>query len=415
VKGIKGDTFAGHTVKPGDIAQVDLKVSETVTHQPSRIPVTLVRGREDGPTLFVTGAIHGDEINGVAIVRRVLDALEPDALRGNLIGVPVVNRFGFGNQDRYLPDRRDLNRFFPGDRSGSMASRIADHLFRKVVQISDAGIDLHTAATGQSNLCHIRGDADDAVVKELMKAFGTPILVNHNGPRGSLRRAATESAVPTILFEAGEPSRFQHHVIEIGYEGVLRVMRHLGMLDRRFPKPAFQTIVRRSEWVRVDHGGLLDLTVEPGDLVQAKQRIGVIHDPFGRHVDEIHATRSGVVLSTATVPLSFPGNAVVHIGYLHKTLQRARRYVREDGDLGHVNWIKATRRRKARKAKGTRKAVAGKTGAAVPQEAPKAKKAAGAKKRATKRTTTRRSTPSAGKAAKPRTPRGPEGAGKEDA
>jgi uncharacterized protein len=341
MKGLKNDQFGGRTIGRGDVAQVDLKVSETVTHQPARIPVTVVRGTQDGPTIFVTGAIHGDEINGVAIVRRLLDVIEPDGLRGNFIGVPVVNRFGFSSQDRYLPDRRDLNRFFPGDRHGSMA----DHLFRKVVMVSDAGVDLHTAAAGQSNLCHIRGNGDDPTVRDLMRSFGTPIMVHHDGPRGCLRRAATEAGVPTVLFEAGEPSRFQHHVVEIGYEGVLRMMKHLGMLERRFVKPAFQVLVRKSEWIRVDHGGLLDLNVEPGDLVQAKQRIGAIHDPFGQHVDFIKAPKSGVVLSTATVPLCNPGNAIVHIGHMHKTLQSARTYVKAGGDLGHVNWVEAAKRR----------------------------------------------------------------------
>lgn len=350
-KGLRDDRFDGHAVRPGDVAQVDLKVSETFTHQPARIPVTIVRAKEPGPTFFVTAAVHGDEINGVAIVRRLLDALEPGLLRGTVIGVPVVNRFGFLSQERYLPDRRDLNRFFPGDRTGSMASRIADTLFRKVVAISDAGVDLHTAGHGMSNLCHIRGDAGRKGVRDMMRAFGTPIMVHHEGPRGSLRRAATEAGIPTLLFEAGEPSRFQHHVIEIGHGGILRVMRHMGMLEGRFTRPGFQVLVRRSEWVRTDHGGLLDLAVEPGDLVQANQRLGSIHDPFGRQVDEIQAPHSGVVLATATVPLTNPGNSAIHIGHLQKTLQKARRYVRDGGDLGHVNWMNALRARRAARAK----------------------------------------------------------------
>lgn len=366
--GLRNDTFARRKVLPGDIAEVDLKVSETVTHEPERIPVTIVRGRQEGPTLFLTGAIHGDEITGVAIVRRLLDVIEPDRLRGTLIGVPVVNRFGFASQDRYLPDRRDMNRFFPGDSAGSMASRMAETLFRKVVLISDAGIDLHTAAQGQSNLCHIRGDADHPRVREMMRAFGTPIALHGDGPKGSLRQAATHAGVPTIIYEAGEPSRFQHHAVEIGYHGVLRVMKHMRMLKRRTRRSNLQIVVRRSEWVRTDHGGLLDLEVVPGDLLQAKQRIGTIHDPFGRHVDEIVAPHSGVVLSTATVPLSNPGNAIVHVGHLHKTLQKARNYVKAGGDLGHVHWVEANKPKKRKRPRpGTRPAT---VTAAGPEQEP---------------------------------------------
>ncbi len=360
--GLKNDMFERKKILPGDVAQVELKVSETVTHQDARTPVTIVRGTKEGPTLFLTGAVHGDEINGVAIVRKLLDVIEPDSLSGTVIGVPVVNRFGFSEQERYLPDRRDLNRFFPGDATGSMASRIADVLFRKVIMISDAGIDLHTAGQGQSNLCHVRGEADVPAVRDLMRAFGTPIALHGHGPKGSLRRAATEAGVPTIIYEAGEPSRFEHHVIEIGYQGVLRVMKHMEMTKRRVRRQELQIMVRKSEWLRADHGGLLDLDVTPGDLVQAKQRIGTIHDPFGRHIDEIVAPHGGVVLSTATIPLCNPGNAIVHIGHLHKTMKSARDYVRGGGDLGHVHWVAANKpkkRVKKSKARASTATVAG--------------------------------------------------------
>ena len=352
-KGLKDGKFAGKLVRPGDVAQVDLKVSETVSHQPGRIPVIIIRGERPGPTIYVTSAVHGDEINGVAIVRHLIAGLAGRLDRGTLIAVPVVNRFGFDANDRYLPDRRDLNRHFPGDPKGHMASRIADHLFRKVVQISDAGIDLHTAAAGNSNLCHIRGNADNARVKELMRATGVPVLVHSDGPRGSLRRAATEAGVPSILFEAGEAGRFHRHAVEIGHHAVMQLLSEAGMVETRFRAPDFQTLVRRSEWVRSDHGGILDLRVEPGDLVAKGQELGSIYDPYGRHVDHVKADRSGVVLGVATDPLINPGMALVHVGELEKTLQSAKDYVAGGGDLGYVRWKppaeKASRARKARK------------------------------------------------------------------
>ncbi|MGB1586676.1 MAG: succinylglutamate desuccinylase/aspartoacylase family protein [Thermoplasmatota archaeon] len=351
--------ICGRRVQPGTIAQIHLKVSETVTHRPASIPVTVVHGAQPGPTLFLTGAVHGDEISGVAIVRKVLDTIDPETLKGTLIGVPVVNRFGFHNSSRYLPDRRDLNRFFPGDPTGSMASRIAHRLFEKVIKIADAGIDLHTAAAGQANLCHVRGDTDNEAVKELMKAFGTPVMLEGGGPKGSLRRAATDAGVPTIIFEAGEPNRFQHHVVELGTAGVLRVMRHMGMVDKRPPRAGLNILVKKSEWIRADHGGILDLEVEPGDLVRAKQRIATIHDPFGQHVDELVAPHSGVVLSTATDPLTNPGNAVAHIGHLQKTLQKARDYVKSGGDMGHIHYVKAVKKRRKKARQAAKKATGG--------------------------------------------------------
>lgn len=351
-------TFCGRRVEPGTVAQIHLKVSETVTHQAATTPVTVVNGVKPGPVLFLTAAVHGDEINGIAIVRRILDIINPEDLSGTLIGVPVVNRFGFLSGTRYLPDRRDLNRCFPGRADGSMASRVADRFFQKVISQADAGIDLHTAAGGQANLCHVRGDSENPHVKDLMKAFGTPIMLDGAGPKGSLRRAATDAGVPTIIFEAGEPNRFQHHVVEIGTAGVLRVMKHLGMITRRTPAPTINILVKNSEWVRSNHGGLLDLEVSPGDLVRGKQRIATIHDPFGRNIDEIVAPRSGVVLSTPTDPLTNPGSAVAHIGHLSKTLQRARDYVKAGGDLGHVHWVEKTRkvRRKQHSKKPSEKA-----------------------------------------------------------
>jgi uncharacterized protein len=354
-KGLKDGKFGGKAVKPGDTVQVDLKVSETVSHQPGRIPVIVIRGQEAGPTLYVTSAVHGDEINGVAIVRHLIAGLADSGLeRGTLICVPVANRFGFDANERYLPDRRDLNRHFPGDAKGHMASRIADHLFRKVIAISDAGIDLHTAARGNSNLCHIRGDADRPDVHGLMRATGVPILVHGDGPRGSLRRAATEAGVPSLLFEAGEAGRFHRHAVEIGHHAVTRLLAHLGMLGATFREPPFQTLVRKSHWVRADHGGILDLRVEPGDLVAREQEIGTIYDPYGAHVDHVEASHSGVVLGIATDPLINPGMALVHVGEMDKSLQDARDYVTGGGDLGHVRW-----KAPAEKAARARKAVPG--------------------------------------------------------
>ncbi len=328
--------LAGTTIAPGERKLVELPVSESAVHQPLTIPVIVDRAKEEGPTLFVTGAVHGDEVNGVAIVRRILDRTAGKLLRGTLIAVPIANRFGFEAQERYLPDRRDLNRSFPGDLQGSLAARIAARLFRDIVKESEVGVDLHTAAGGNSNLCHIRGDADVPAVKTLMKAFGTPVLLHGEGPKGSLRRAATDAGVPTIVFEAGEPRTFQPHVVEVGTAGVWRILQHLGMVEGQPTKPPLQVLVRETDWVRSDHGGIFELDVEPGGLVRKGQILGRITDPLGSHVDDVESPRDGVVIGVCTTPLVLPGVALVHIGQMQKTFARAARFVEAGGDLGRL-------------------------------------------------------------------------------
>lgn len=333
--------FGDQKVGPGESALLEWKISESPTHQSIMVPLHILRGHAPGPVVLVTSAIHGDEINGVAIVRRLLQALDGKLAAGTLVAVPVVNRFGFDRQDRYLPDRRDLNRHFPGEPGGHMADRIAHHIFTRLVLEADVGIDLHTAAEGATNLCHIRGDADDLKVRPLMRAFGTPIMMHGEGPRGSLRRAATEAGVPTVLFEAGEPGRFQPHVVDVGLHGILRVLRHLGMAPGPVQRTNLQILVRDSHWVRSDHGGILDLRVAPGDLVREGALLANIHDPVGRSLDDIEAPRAGVVLGVSTMPLVFPGKAIAHVGHLKKTFAAAERFVQGGGDLGHVGQANA--------------------------------------------------------------------------
>jgi predicted deacylase len=329
--------IAGKRLKPGTTIETQLKISESVTHQPVSVPVNIACGIEDGPVIFLTAAVHGDEINGVPIVRQVMDAIDPTKLRGTVVGIPVVNRFGFSTGERYMPDRRDLNRAFPGGPNGSLAGRIAHILFEKVLSRCDYGIDLHTAAQGRANLCHVRGDGDSEKVRNLMRAFGTPIIIQGEGPKGSLRRACTDAGIPTMIFEAGEPNRFEKHVAEIGIQGVFRVLKNLGMYERRVPKkPSFQVLIKNSDWIRSDHGGIVELLVNPGDLVRRGQCVARVLSPFGREVDQITSTLSGVVLSTNTLPLTRPGEAMIHVGQLKKSLKHAREFVKEGGDLGHT-------------------------------------------------------------------------------
>ena len=328
---LTGFRFAGNLVPPGEKREIYLKVAETFLSTSQAIPVTVIHGAEPGPVGFVTAAVHGDEINGTDIVRRLILELDPLLLKGTLIAVPVVNIPGFLEQSRYLPYHRDLNRFFPGKKKGNNAERIAHKVFSEIIQKCDFGVDLHTASHGRLNLPHIRGDLGKARVRELSRAFGSTVIVNSAGLEGSLRRSATDSGVPTILFEAGETGKFSRSVSLAGLRGVLSMLEAMGMWkvsEKGRRKPPFQVIVQQSEWIRTEKGGILDLAIRPGDVVYQDDIIGEILNPFGRTVTELHAPLTGIVLGISRAPLTIPGAGVVHIARLKKTLARVERSVR---------------------------------------------------------------------------------------
>lgn len=320
----------GVGVAQGETREIYLKISESFLSTAIQIPITVIRGRRPGPVAFVTAAVHGDEINGVDIVRRLIFDVNHDQLAGTLIAIPVVNIQGFHSQSRYLPYHRDLNRFFPGKRGGNNADRIASAIFEEVIRRCDFGIDLHTAAHGRLNLPHIRGDMSHPKVRQLARNFGATVLVDQKGLRGSLRREATEAGVPTIIFEAGETGKFSHKTSVAGLRGVLSVLAGMGMLPKENAfKPPFQVIVKESDWFRSDKGGILDLEVKPGDLVYEGDLIGEILNPFGRSVHRILSPTTGIVIGVTQAPLALPGTGVVHVARLKKTLARVEASMRQ--------------------------------------------------------------------------------------
>ena len=230
--------ISGIHVAPGETREIYLKVSESYLASAIQIPVTVIRGRKPGPTAYVLAALHGDEINGVDIVRRLIFDIDHENLSGTLIAVPVVNIPGFLTQTRYLPYHRDLNRFFPGDRKGNNADRFAARLFNEIIRKCDFGIDLHTAAEGRLNLPHVRGDMSNPKVRKLARAFGATVLVSQSGVRGSLRREATEAGVPTILFEAGETGRFSAESLDGWPQGRAQCAQRNGDVAQTLAAPA---------------------------------------------------------------------------------------------------------------------------------------------------------------------------------
>ncbi len=322
--------ISGIRVAAGETREIYLKVSESFLANSILIPVTVIRGVKPGPTAYVTAAIHGDEINGVDIVRRLIFDLDHENLAGTLIAIPVVNIPGFVSQSRYLPYHRDLNRFFPGTRSGNNAERVAWRLFQEVVRHCDFGIDLHTAAEGRKNLPHVRADMSDARCRALARSFGSRVIIDQKGPKGSLRREATDAGVPTILFEAGETRRFSTSVSLEGLRGVLTVLEAQGMwtAKRKAKKPPFQVIVKNSHWIRATQGGILNLEVRPGELVYRGDEVGSLLNPFGRMVTRLRSPVTGIVVGVTTQPLAVPGTGLVHVARLKKTLSRVEKEVR---------------------------------------------------------------------------------------
>ncbi|WFE68018.1 succinylglutamate desuccinylase/aspartoacylase family protein [Thiomicrospira sp. R3] len=313
--------LAGQWVLPGERKTIDLVVGKLYTHSPITMPVQVLCGHQAGPVMFISAAIHGDELNGVEIIRRLLKVPSLKRLKGTLMAVPIVNLHGFINQSRYLPDRRDLNRSFPGSDKGSLAGRVARLFLDEIVERSTHGIDLHTGAVHRSNLPQIRADLDNEETLRLAKAFGTPVVLNSNLRDGSLREAASKKGIPVLLYEAGEALRFDELSIRGGVEGILRVMRQLEMLPASRKKNEFDPIVARSSaWVRAPQDGIFRAKVKQGYRVQKDQTLlAVVSDPFGESEVEIWAPFSGIVIGQLHLPLVNEGEALFHIARFNRT------------------------------------------------------------------------------------------------
>ena len=302
-------------IRAGTSRALELPITRLVTGADVSLPVRVVHGREDGPTVWLDAAIHGDEVVGVEVIRQVLAALDPRTFRGTLIAVPIVNVLGFMTGDRYLPDRRDLNRSFPGSARGSLASRIAHLFMEEVVAKCEVGIDLHTGSDRRSNLPQIRADLDDPRTRQLAEAFAAPVMLHAKVRDGSLRHAARERGATVLLYEGGENLRFDSYAIDAAVTGVRRVLTALGMVEQTV-EPTHEPSVecRSSGWVRARRTGILDLDAQLGQQVADGERLGALVDSFGRTLRLVHANRTGIVIGRTEAPLVNSGDALVHIG-----------------------------------------------------------------------------------------------------
>jgi len=318
-------SIAGKRISRGKARDINLVVSQRYSGEDVSLPVRVVRGPQRGPVILLTAAVHGDELNGTGIIREL--ALEPpfELERGTLILVPVVNILGFERGTRYLPDRRDLNRCFPGIAQGSLSSRVAYTIFNELVRRADYCIDFHTAAAHRTNFPNVRGDLSNPEVERLAIAFGSPLIINHAGIRKSLRLSASAAGHPSIILEAGEVSKVEPAVVEHGVRGVQNVLLEFGMISGKRAEPAYQAVVDETKWLRTDVGGLLRFYAGPGDPIRKGEPIASCTSLLGVERGRVLAPRDGVVLSITTLPTVKPGDPVCHLAYPRGGVNKIRR------------------------------------------------------------------------------------------
>jgi len=280
----------------------------------STTPVLVVNGAEPGPVMCVTAAVHGDELNGIEMVRNLLYDIEPNKLTGTVIGVPIVNLDGFRRNSRYLTDRRDLNRFFPGNPRGSSASRMAYEFFNKIILNCEVLVDLHTGSFHRTNLPQLRANLKNDDVVALAEGFGDMVILHSSGSKGTLRRAATEYGIPSVTLEAGGPLRLQKKAVDSGVKGLKNLLGHLDMYGKRNKRFVREPHYYKSKWIRADQGGILFSKVTLGERVKPGELLGTVTNPITNVRTEIASPYTGRVLGMALDQVLQPGFAAFRIG-----------------------------------------------------------------------------------------------------
>lgn len=304
----------GAVVMPGTSQRLSWSATELFEGMSVSTPVLVINGTQPGPTLCLTAAVHGDELNGIEMVRRVMHDLSPDKVSGAIIGVPIVNVQGFRRGSRYLPDRRDLNRYFPGNPNGSAAARIANSLFLNVVAKCDALIDLHTGSNERANLPQIRADLRDPDVVTLTQGFGSMVILHSTPGAGTLRYAATRAGIPTVTLEAGGPSQLELDEVRLGVKGIETLVTSLGMTRKVSRWGAPEPVYYRSSWVRAGNGGILLADVSLGSTVRKGDLLGTITDPMSNARSELRSPFQGRIIGMARNQVVMPGFAAFHVG-----------------------------------------------------------------------------------------------------
>jgi uncharacterized protein len=327
--------IGGQRVEPASRKTVELEVSLLANSTRMNLPVHVVHGATPGPTMFVSGVIHGDEIQGVEIVRRILAALHADRMAGTLLAVPIVNGFGFLNHSRYMPDRRDLNREFPGSERGSLASLLAELFFSDVVKRAQYGVDFHTAALHRSNLPQIRIAPEDRELAALAEAFAPPVILTSKLRDGSLRQCAKQAGIRVLLYEGGEALRFDEAAIDVAVKGTLRMMQSIGMIDDAPKTPGHHVAVQSSSstWLRAPDGGILHSVRRSGDRVGKGEPVGVISDPLGSVQVPVLAEDDGIIIGRTNLPIVNRGDALFHVARIKAKSGRAIQPMADEDEI----------------------------------------------------------------------------------
>ncbi len=312
------DEWFDEKIEPGEKKNVELTVSESYSSMAVQIQIHIHRAIQDGPVVFVTAALHGDEINGCGAVRQLIQDEDFTLKKGSLVLVPVLNIPAFERHSRYLPDRRDLNRSFPGTVDGSLASRMAYTIFHEIVMRCDYGIDLHTAAVRRTNYPTVRGDLTDPAVSNLAYSFGSEIIINSKGPKKSFRREASKAGCPTIIMEGGEVWKVEPGIVETAVRGIKNVLCELKMLDKPQEKPLYQIVIEKSKWIRAERGGFLQFHIKPGDIVEKDQPLSTNTTILGEEQSIVYAPFDGVIMGMTSLPSISPGEPICNIGKLPK-------------------------------------------------------------------------------------------------
>ena len=307
-------TILGTEIRPGSYQRLSWTATELFDGVPVSTPILVVNGTLAGPTLCLTAAVHGDELNGIEMVRRVMHNLDPEKLSGAVLGVPIVNLQGFRRGSRYLPDRRDLNRFFPGNPTGSSASRIAHSFFTEIVAHCDALIDLHTGSFERANLPQLRADLRNPDVVTLTQGFGATVILHSEPAEGTLRFAATAAGIPAVTLEAGGPSELELAEVKHGVKGIETLLNTLGMVKRIRLWGEAEPVYYRSTWVRANRGGILLSDVILGSTVRRGDLLGTITDPMNNASTKLYSPYSGRIIGMAKNQVVMPGFAVFHVG-----------------------------------------------------------------------------------------------------
>lgn len=308
--------IGGEVIRRGERKRILLDAAALYDYTSMNIPIEVIRGNKPGPSMFICAAIHGDEVNGVEIIKRLLVKPILRQIKGSLIVIPIVNVFGFNNLSRYLPDRRDLNRSFPGSREGALASRLASIFMKEVVRKCSYGIDLHTGAIHRTNLPQIRASLDEPKTTELAHSFGVPVVIHSKLRDGSLREAARKKGVSMLVYEGGEALRFNEDAITTGVKGCLAVMRNIGMLSAKpsVANKGRQTFTAKSSfWIRAPHSGTFRQLKKLGDRVAPQEKLAVISNPFGKEPFDVVSEEEGIIVGLSTLPLVNRGDAMFHI------------------------------------------------------------------------------------------------------